>query len=141
MGLRNIARFQRVQGLHRNDRSTRRNFCWVLNKLQREPRILQRLLFTDESSFLSSNMLNPQNSRIWAHRNPHALFQRHNQGRFAINRRHSVYFMHDGVPPHNNRRCRPAPHIWPPRSPDLNLMDFFFVGSSERNCLPLGPMV
>lgn len=56
------------------------------------------------------------------------------------NRQNYIYFMHDGAPPRFGLQVRaflneffgsrwigrnPAPHLWPPRSPDLNLLDFF----------------
>ena len=54
--------------------------------------------------------------------------------------------MHDGALPHYDRRVReflndvsetwigrrPAPHIWPPRSPDLNPMDLFLWGAVKE---------
>lgn len=59
-------------------------------------------------------------------------------------RRRRLYFMHDGAAPHYSREVRnfldqmfgtrwigrpPAPHHWPPRSPDLNPMDFYLWGA------------
>lgn len=182
-------RAQYVQALHRGDRRRRVTFCrWMLRKLERNPGFLENILFTDEASFSSTGIINRQNLRIWAHRNPHAMVQRVFQGRFAINvwsgiignhiigpvflplrlntahylrflrhdllhrlrglvprnDRNAIYFMHDGAPPHWGLQVRaflnnmfggrwigrhPAPHIWPPRSPDLNPLDFFFWGA------------
>ncbi|XP_076385198.1 uncharacterized protein LOC143264001 [Megachile rotundata] len=208
MGLRNIARrvgvshmtvhriicdeglrpyrVRKVQALQRQDYSIRRKFCrWMLKKLDRDPQFLENVCFTDESNFSNASYQNSQNTRIWARRNPHAMIQIFNQGRFSINvwrgiignhiigpiffhnsltgtcylnflrtrfitqlrqviphhRRRQIYFMHDDAPPHfirpvreflsemfGSRRIgrRPAPHLWPPRSPDLTPMDFFF---------------
>lgn len=42
-------------------------------------------MFTDESSFSSTFILNRQNVRIWRRLNPHAMVQRIQQGRFSIN--------------------------------------------------------
>lgn len=57
----------------------------MLHKIQRDSHFLERILFTDECSLSNSNILNPQNARIWAYRNPHAMVQWFNQGRFVIN--------------------------------------------------------
>lgn len=59
-----------------------------------------------------------------------------------------MWFMHDGAPPHYSNLVRDhlterfgdrwigrgGPVLWPPRSPDLNPLDFF-LGTSERACL------
>lgn len=181
-------RVQRVQALQPRDHRVRRHFCrWMLRKLTNNPRFLENVLFSDEASFSTMSILNRQNIRIWAHRNPHAIQQRIMQGRFAVNvlagivgnnfigsvylpmrlnsqhyltflrhdflhrlrqiiprhHRNRIYFMHDGAPPHFGLRVRaflndlfgsrwigrnPAPHLWPPRSPDLNPLDFFLWG-------------
>lgn len=62
-------------------------------------------------------------------------------------RRRKIYFMHDGAPAHYARNVRnfltawfgrkwigrnPAPILWPPRSPDLNPLDFFFWGALKN---------
>lgn len=122
----------------------------MLRRLDRDPRFLENVLFTDEATFSSTGIINRQNLRIWARRNPHAMMQRDYQGRFAINvwagiimnefvapvylplrlnaanylhflrhelvprlrriipreRRNSIYFMHDGAPPHWGLRVR-----------------------------------
>jgi len=77
---------QYVQELQPEDHITRRNFCrWILHKLERNSYFLERVLFTDESSFSNIGMVNRQNLCIWALKNPHAMVERVNQGRFAIN--------------------------------------------------------
>lgn len=59
-----------------------------------------------------------------------------------IDRRMQMWYMHDGAPPHFNRIVRQhltnvfgprwigrgGPVLWPPRSPDLNPLDFYFWG-------------
>ena len=58
-------KIQQVQALYPHDRYDQRNFChWILNKLQREPHFLKRVLFIDECSFYDNNILNSQNARI-----------------------------------------------------------------------------
>lgn len=58
---------------------------------------------------------------------------------FPLNIRRTMWFQHDGAPPHNSRRVRNyldtqfpnswigrgGPVAWPARSPDLNPLDFF----------------
>ena len=59
-----------------------------------------------------------------------------------LDRRMQMWYMHDGAPPHFNRLVRQhltnvfgprwigrgGPVLWPPRSPDLNPLDFYFWG-------------
>lgn len=61
-----------------------------------------------------------------------------------LRQRANMWFLHDGAPPHIQRdvtnylrdtfqirwigRNAPVPRKWPPRSPDLNPMDFYFWG-------------
>lgn len=59
-----------------------------------------------------------------------------------LNVRQDMWFQHDGAPPHNALRVRNlldrrypgrwigrgGPVAWPPRSPDLNPLDFFLWG-------------
>lgn len=59
-----------------------------------------------------------------------------------LNIRHGMWYMHDGAPPHFSREARDyldtafpglwigngGPIRWPPRSPDLNPLDFFLWG-------------
>lgn len=63
-------------------------------------------------------------------------------------RRGTLWYMHDGAPPHYSRQCRrwlnehfpnrwigrgnDAPINWPPRSPDLNPMDFTVWGQMKE---------
>nr|CAH7762191.1 unnamed protein product [Callosobruchus chinensis] len=63
-----------------------------------------------------------------------------------LNIRQSMWFMHDGAPPHFRREVRDylnvtfpnrwigrnGPVAWPPRSPDLTPCDFFLWGEMKR---------
>ncbi|KAJ4433896.1 hypothetical protein ANN_16209 [Periplaneta americana] len=63
-----------------------------------------------------------------------------------LNIRERIWFQHDGVPPHFDRRARNhlnatfpyrwigrgGPVTWPPRSPDLTPLDFFLCGDMKR---------
>ena len=72
------------------------------------------------------------------------------------NRRRSLYFMHDGAPAHLTLAVRdylprmfgarwiardPAPHLWPPRSPDLNPLDFFMWGAVKDSVYRSGRQI
>ena len=64
-----------------------------------------------------------------------------------LNLRTNLWFMHDGFPVHFERNVRNylnnqflqrwigrgSDHIWPPRSPDLNPLDFFIWGHMKSN--------
>lgn len=79
-------RLQQVQAPQPRDHRVRRNFChWMLCKLINNSRFLENVLFSDEAAFSTMSILNRQNIRIWAHRNPHAIQQRIIQGRFVVN--------------------------------------------------------
>lgn len=79
-------RVQYVQALHPTDYKARRKFCrWMLRKLNHNSKFLYNVLFTDEANFSSTSILNRQNIRIWAPRNPHAMHERFIQGHFSIN--------------------------------------------------------
>lgn len=77
---------QVVHELRPGDRTARLRFCrWMLRKIRRNRHFLKNIVFTDESSFSSTSILNRQNVRIWRRRNPHAMVQRVQQGRFSVN--------------------------------------------------------
>ena len=58
----------------------------------------------------------------------------------------NLFYQHDGAPPHrghlvNNHlqnlfhdqwMANNGPHLWPPRSPDLSVLDFFFWGTVKN---------
>jgi hypothetical protein len=67
-------------------------------------------------------------------------------GDFPIELRHEMWFQHDGAPPHNGRRVTEwlnrnynnrwignrSNILWPPRSPDLNPLDFYLWGHLKQ---------
>lgn len=73
-----------------------------------------------------------------------------------INVRRDMWFMHDGAPPHFSRIARhllsqprffgnrwigrAGPVAWPPRSPDLNPIDFFLWGHCKALVYEQGPL-
>jgi len=83
-GLR-LYKVQVVHELRPGDRTAHLCFYrWMLHKIRRNRHFLKNIVFTDESSF-STSILNRQNVRIWRRRNPHAIVQRVQQGRFSVN--------------------------------------------------------
>lgn len=59
----------------------------------------------------------------------------------------NLFYQHDGAPPHNGHLvnnyvhnlfydqwiANNGPHLWPPRSPDLTVLDFFIWGTVKNN--------
>lgn len=87
--------------------------------------------------FVLPNRLNGAAYRLFLENNLHELLDN-----IPIQIRHNMWFMHDGAPPHYSLEARQhlnerfegrvigrgCPVNWPPRSPDLNPMDFFVWG-------------
>ncbi|CAG9827551.1 unnamed protein product [Diabrotica balteata] len=99
-------------------------------------------------------MFNSHNAHYWCDNNPRVKRVSHYQHLFKVNvwaatldledltlnERISLFFMHDGAPPHFDRRCRnwlsnhfpnrwigrcaESPIHWPPRSCDFNPLDY-----------------
>ncbi|GFS86893.1 uncharacterized protein TNCV_216121 [Trichonephila clavipes] len=126
---------QRVQAITPDYYPRRLNFAtWYLQQTAENQTFLADVLFIDEATFTRSGMFNMHNSHLWAHVNPHGTITHAYQERFSIN--------HDGAPPHFSRNVRNhldtvygqhwiergGPVPWPPRSPDLSCLDFFFWG-------------
>ncbi|KAJ8942280.1 hypothetical protein NQ318_005598 [Aromia moschata] len=52
----------------------------------------------------------------------------------------NIFYQHDGAPPHNSHLinnhlqwiANNGPHLWPPRSPDLSVLDFFIWGTIKN---------
>lgn len=58
----------------------------------------------------------------------------------------NIFYQHDGAPPHNGDLvnnhlqnlfydqwiANNGPHLWPPRSPDLSVLDFFIWGAVKN---------
>lgn len=81
-----LYKIRRVQALQPNDCVTRQSFHhWTLRNLQREPHFFERVLFMNESSFSSCSILDRQNARICAYRNPDATDKWFDEERTTIN--------------------------------------------------------
>lgn len=79
-------KLQKVQALNAQD-YPRRMECsrWFLNKDIEDPSFLEKILFTDESSFSREGIFNHRTSHVWAVDNPNATVIRGYQERFAVN--------------------------------------------------------
>lgn len=178
---------QKVQVLHDGDRELRVNFCrWLLHSLNNDPHFIEKILWSDESTFTEAGIINTHNLHEWKDENPHLIRNRSYQRRWSINiwagllnnnvigpyilpnrlnsalynqflnenlplplldevplaSRLNCWFQHDGAPAHYGIQVRNllnelfperwigrgGPIQWPPRSPDLNPLDFFFWG-------------
>ncbi|KAJ8912097.1 hypothetical protein NQ315_012846, partial [Exocentrus adspersus] len=109
---------QPVHHLHPGDPEQRVRFCqWLLNSTQENPDFLRKILWTDESTFTRRGITNYHNIHIWAGENPREIRPRSFQTEFSVNVWLGIF--HDNV-------C--GPHFLPPRSPDLNPLDFYVWG-------------
>lgn len=189
---------QPVQGLRPGDAEKRLSFCrWVLQSAEVNPQFLQKILWTDESSFTRAGIVNYHNLHVWAHENPRCIRESSFQYEFSanvwvgvinnnlcgpfflpprlnanlfrnflenslndlledvpLNLRQESWIQLDGAPAHYGRQVRQwldenyhrrwigrlgnnqinwipgeGPTAWPPRSPDLNPLDYFVWGN------------
>lgn len=177
---------QRVQALLPTDHGPRMDFCReMLRRHRADPQFLNKILWSDETSFRRIGIFNMHNLHCYAYTNPHIVRSDHFQHQFGINMwagivegqligphelparlngpeylrflqndlnglleevsletRRNMWLQQDGAPAHfardvRNHINRTFPsrwigrggHIrWPPRSPDLNPIDFFLWG-------------
>ncbi|CAH2092093.1 unnamed protein product [Euphydryas editha] len=104
----------------------------MLAKILENPEFLNKILWTDESTFKRDEYLNLHNYHEWRVENPHLMREDRSQ----------YQFKQDGCPAHYARAVRdylneeyPDRRIgssgsifWPPCSPDLNPVVFFYWG-------------
>lgn len=75
-----------VQALRQGDYDRRREFCQVmLLRQQEDSSFINRIIFTDESSFSTAGRHNRRNTHVWAQTNPHIVAPRENQGHQTVN--------------------------------------------------------
>lgn len=177
---------QRVQALLPRDYAKRVQFCRrMLQKHREDPEFLDKILWTDESTFKKDGFMNMHNLHSYALENQHLMREQRSQYRFKVNlwtgilngqiigpfelpenlngeiyhdfledelpnlledaplaTRRAMWLQNDGCPAHYARGVRNyldqtypqrwigrlGPILWPPRSPDLNPLDFFYWG-------------
>ena len=75
-----------VQKLHGGDHEQRVDFShFLVAELRRNPRLLQRLMCTDESPFDESGVCNCKNEHRYTHDKPHATSEHSHQTRYTAN--------------------------------------------------------
>ncbi|KAJ4447807.1 hypothetical protein ANN_09815 [Periplaneta americana] len=173
-------KIQLVQKLKPNDLPARYDFASdMLLKIDIENGYLQKVVFSDESTFHVCGIVNRHNCRIWGSENPHVVRELERDSpkinvwcglthetvigpfffcventingnvyldmlqHYAIPQIPQGYvFQQNRAPPHyalhvtdHLNECFPqrwigrgGPTAWPPRSPDLTPLDFFFWG-------------
>jgi hypothetical protein len=173
-------KIQIVQELEPNDGRRRKEFAMdMLDRIDNDNGFLDRVIFSDESTFHVCGIINRHNGRIWGSESLHAVREyerdspklnvpcavsRHEvigpfffqektlngtnyldmRELFAVPQmahiQPNVFFQQDGAPPHcgltvreslnqtfpNRWIGRDGPIPWPPRSPDITTLDFFF---------------
>lgn len=176
-----------VQKLQSSDYERRLNFvAHIVVKLEKDPLLLKKILWTDEAKFHNNGTVNHHNNHRWNDSNPHWINETKSQVRWGVNvwcgitdeflvgpyffegnlngtkyvnflkhdlpilleniplkQRLDLIWQQDGAPAHNTLVVREylqqiygnnwfgthSPTIqWPPRSPDLSVLDFFFWG-------------
>ena len=175
-----------VQELVAHDFDRRVEFCEIMmQKIDEHPEFINKIVFSDEATFLLDGAVNRHNCRYWSDINPHWMRETNSQypqklnvwagivgthiiGPFFIDGTltaekyltmlrddivpsirnifgqdfDSVWFQQDGAPPHFGLQVRNFLNDtfterwigrreaieWPPRSPDLTALDFFFWG-------------
>src|SRR3978361_769173 len=77
---------QKHQELLPADFQSRMLFCeWTLNKIQQDPNFYSRVLWTDESTFHNSGLVNRRNFHYYADYNPRQFRQCNRQHRWTLN--------------------------------------------------------
>ncbi|KMQ94375.1 hypothetical protein RF55_5481 [Lasius niger] len=78
--------YQPVQELYERDREAGVQFCnWLLQENNADPTFLGRVLFTDESQFTQSGVINFHTNHHWSLENPHVYRRSHMQRQFTVN--------------------------------------------------------
>jgi transposase len=79
-------RIKNVQKLLPRDYFPRMEFCeFWMEKINEDRNILNKILFSDESSFTLNGKINKQNRRVWARENPYRRQEKHTQYRQKVN--------------------------------------------------------
>uniref|UniRef100_A0ABD2WI79 DUF4817 domain-containing protein n=1 Tax=Trichogramma kaykai TaxID=54128 RepID=A0ABD2WI79_9HYME len=79
--------YRKVQALRPEDYPLRMRFCEImLNRITEDDTFLDRVLFTDESSFGRDGTFNVHNHHQYALENPHLIVENKHQTRFTTNK-------------------------------------------------------
>jgi hypothetical protein len=67
----------RIQNLMPHDYHHRLQYCeWLLRGQERDPGLLEHILWSDEAAFTREGVFNSHNSHFWAQHNPHVTPER-----------------------------------------------------------------
>lgn len=79
----------KIKNVHKllpRDYLTRMEFCELwMQKINNDPNVLNKILFSDESTFMLNGTVNKQNRRIWARENPYKIQETHTQWPEKVN--------------------------------------------------------
>ena len=65
-----------LQALNDDDPDRRVEFCeWILDSIQDDPTLLDRILWTDEATFQTNGRVNKHNCVYWSDTNPHFIIE------------------------------------------------------------------
>ncbi|KAJ8934422.1 hypothetical protein NQ318_015450 [Aromia moschata] len=110
--------------LEEGDEAKRLDFCLEMgNRVLNDVGFHKRILFSDESTFSTNGIVSSQHCLYWSETNPH----------FTISCRRQ-YFKKVNFNSEFNEHWigRDGPILWPPRSPDLTILDFYLWGRLKQ---------
>jgi len=65
-----------LQALNEDDPDRRMEFCeWILDTIEEDPTLLDRILWTDEAIFQTNGRVNRHNCVYWSDTNPHFVIE------------------------------------------------------------------
>lgn len=65
-----------LQALNEDDPDRRLEFCeWILDSIEEDPTLLDRILWTDEATFQTNGRVNRHNCVYWSDTNPHVIIE------------------------------------------------------------------
>ena len=118
---------QKVQVLHDGDKEVRVRFCrWFLQSVHNDQHFINKILWSDESMFTQTGILNLHNLHEWRDENPHLIRKRSHQRRWSINVWAGLL---------NNNVI--GPHILPNRHNSNHYSNTYLQFLSENLPLPL----
>ncbi|KAJ8960985.1 hypothetical protein NQ318_020289, partial [Aromia moschata] len=101
--------------LEEGDEAKRLDFCLEMgNRVLNDVGFHMRILFSDESTFSTNGVVSSQHCRYWSETNPHFTISCRTQYFKKLNSEFNEHWI-----------GRDGPILWPPRSPDLTILDFY----------------
>ncbi|KAL4126347.1 hypothetical protein QTP88_010569 [Uroleucon formosanum] len=117
----------------------------MMVQLEYHPNFLEKIMWTDEARFHNNGTVNHHNNHYWSDTNTHRLNESNKQVRWGINVWCGI--MNDRLVAHNTLAVRALLNDifvdkwigtqgstvhWPPRFPDMTVLDFYFWGLKNR---------